>query len=198
MFEKIRVTAAFALVNILSYILLAYKSSTFLEIDRYWMLKYGLHNKAFFGGAYWQLITNMFIHFDFPHLGYNMVFLIIFGSKGEEIYGGKKLMALYLICGIFASLVSLVYRLETVSAGASGAIFGILGAVLIAQRNIYSKGAKTSLFYGLLFFILAATTGFLAHLVGLVFGFLIGYWITRDWYPDEGKEGNELSDLIKQ
>ncbi|MFH1773993.1 MAG: hypothetical protein ABH874_03430 [Methanobacteriota archaeon] len=76
-----------------------------------------------------------------------MVFLLIFGARAEEIYGGKILAALYLVCGAFASLI-----------------------------------------YGFVFFALAAATGFLAHLVGLVLGFLIGYLITRDWYPEDEKE----------
>ncbi len=166
---RIRITAGLVLVNILFYIFLAYRSANFLQIDDSLMV--------------------MFAHFDISHLGYNMVFLLIFGARAEEIYGGKILAALYLVCGAFASLISvLVHPLGTISAGASGAIFGILGAVLVAQRNIYPSGLKTSLIYGFVFFALAAATGFLAHLVGLVLGFLVGYSITRDWYPEDEKE----------
>jgi len=182
---RMRITAGLVLVNILFYIFLAYRSNNFLQIDDSLMMKYGLYAS----GSYYQLVTNMFAHFDISHLGYNMVFLLIFGARAEEIYGGKILAALYLVCGAFASLISvLVHPLGTVSAGASGAIFGILGAVLVAQRNIYPSGLKTSLIYGFVFFALAAATGFLAHLVGLVLGFLIGYSITRDWYPEDEKE----------
>ncbi|MFQ6135573.1 MAG: rhomboid family intramembrane serine protease [Candidatus Hydrothermarchaeales archaeon] len=194
MSNGMRVTSLLLGINILSYGVLAYLSSSWLQIDDYWMLKFGLDTGAFLAGAYWQIITNMFAHFNFPHLGYNMIFLAIFGAKGEEIYGGKQLVVLYLTCGLFASLASFFYPLGTVSAGASGAIFGILGACLIAQRNIYSSGVWTSLFYGFIFFILAATTGFLAHLVGLIFGFLLGYWITRNWYPEEEPEINDFEE----
>ncbi|MFQ5887463.1 MAG: rhomboid family intramembrane serine protease [Candidatus Hydrothermarchaeales archaeon] len=162
------------------------------------MAKFGLNKAAFLSGAYYQVLTSMFAHFDFTHLGYNMVFLAIFGAKGEEIYGGKRLLLLYVLCGLFASSVSFFYPLGTISAGASGAIFGILGTVLIANRNSYSGGISTSIFYGFVFFILAATTGFLAHLVGLIFGFLLGYWITRDWYPrEEEPELEEFLDLLE-
>ncbi|MFQ5975212.1 MAG: rhomboid family intramembrane serine protease [Candidatus Hydrothermarchaeales archaeon] len=186
------------IVNILFYIILAYLSSSWLEIDRYWMAKFGLNNAAFLSGAYYQILTSMFAHFNFPHLGYNMVFLAIFGAKAEQVYGSKYLLLIYVVCGLFASSVSFFYPLGTISAGASGAIFGILGTVLIANRNQYSGGTSTSLFYGFVFFILAATTGFLAHLVGLIFGFILGYWITRDWYPKEDEpEIEEFLDLLE-
>ncbi len=188
-------------INILAYSALAYLSGSILEIDRLWMLKFGLYNQAFFQGAYWQLLTNLFVHFDLPHLGYNMIFLFFFGSRCEKIYGERTFFGLYIICGLFSSLVSFIYSLGTVSAGASGAIFGVLGATLVAQRNLYSSGITTSLLYGFVFFILAATTGFLAHLVGLVFGFLTGFLITKDWYPELEVEEEEfeidIDELIK-
>lgn len=183
--NKIKVTTFLLAVNILSYLILAYLSSNILEVDAHWVRLVGLNKETFLNGAYWQVITSMFVHFDFPHLGYNMLFLIIFGWKGEEIYGGRTFLGIYLLSGLFSALVSFIYPVGTLSAGASGAIFGILGANLIAQRNIYPSGARTSLLYGFIFFILAATTGFLAHLVGIIFGFLLGYWITREWYPEE-------------
>ncbi len=63
----IRVTAALLGINILAYSALAYLSGSILEIDRLWMLKFGLYNQAFFEGVYWQLLTNLFVHFDLPH-----------------------------------------------------------------------------------------------------------------------------------
>ncbi|MEE8358407.1 MAG: rhomboid family intramembrane serine protease [Candidatus Hydrothermarchaeales archaeon] len=185
-------------VNILFYLILAYLSSSWLTIDRYWMAKFGLNKALFLSGAYYQVLTSMFAHFDFTHLGYNMIFLAIFGAKAEDIYGGKRLLSIYVLCGVFASSVHFIYPLGTISAGASGAIYGILGTVLIANRNLYSGGISMSLFYGFVFFILAATTGFLAHLVGLIFGFLLGFWITRDWYPkEEDPEIDEFLELLE-
>ena len=171
------------LINIIFYLVLAYMSSNALEIDPAYMLKLGFEKEAFLAGAYWQIFTSMFMHFDFPHLGYNMIFLAIFGYKAEEIFG-KRFLFIYLTCGLLASLPAFLYPL-TVSAGSSGCVFGILGANLAAQRALYPRGIWTSILYGFIFFILAAAAGFLAHFLGLVFGFLIGYWITRDWYPED-------------
>jgi rhomboid protease GluP len=176
-------------VNVLVYLWLAYLSGNFLEISDIYIYKFGLSKESFLAGQYWQILTSMFIHFDLPHIGYNTIFLAIFGLKGEELYG-KKLPMIYLASGIVAASASFLYPAGSVSGGASGAIFGVLGANLIAQRNLYSGGIWTSLGYGFIFFILAASksTGFLAHLVGLVFGFIVGFWITREQYIEEVEE----------
>jgi membrane associated rhomboid family serine protease len=83
--------------------------------------------------------------------------------------------------------------LGTISAGASGAIYGLLGADLSAQRGEYPNGISSSILYGFVFFIWAAATGFLAHLVGLIVGFLTGYLASRDWYLEEEKSQDNNS-----
>ncbi|NOZ76223.1 MAG: rhomboid family intramembrane serine protease [Euryarchaeota archaeon] len=185
-----KVTTELLLANIGVYSVLAVLSGNPLELDDRWVHAFGLYNQSFLAGAYYQVLTSLFFHFDLPHLGYNMLFLAIFGYRAEDIYGRKRFLAIYLATGVIASLLTLYHVMATsspelkfTSAGASGAIFGILGAVLIAQRNLYSGGVRTSLLYGFLFFILAKSTGFLAHLIGLVAGFLMGYALTWDWYP---------------
>jgi rhomboid protease GluP len=187
-------TYVLLLVNLISYVLLAWQSQNFLEIDRVWMSRYGFVNESFFDGAYWQVITNMFVHFDFPHLGYNMLFLVFFGSRSEELFGRMKTLFFYLLFGTVTTSVALIYPLGTVSAGASGAIFGILGADLVAQRGVYVNRIWSSFLYGLVFFFFAAATGFLAHLVGLLIGFIVGYLATWNWYMEE--EGEEESKTL--
>ena len=108
-----------------------------------------------------------------------MVFLTIFGIRCEKIFGSRKFLLIYFISGIFSSLSIFLYPQGSVLAGASGAIFGILGSVLIAQRTLYAHGFATSLLYGMVFFIIAVTTGFMAHLLGLIMGFVLGYVLTR-------------------
>jgi rhomboid protease GluP len=178
-------------INILSYVYLAWQSKNPLDIDQVLMERFGFVKELFLGGAYWQVFTNMFAHFDFPHLGYNMLFLAFFGSKAEEIFGRSKTFYFYILFGVVTTSVAFLYPLGTISAGASGAIYGLLGADLIAQRGIYPNGVWSSLLYGLVFFFLAAATGFLAHLVGLLIGFVGGYLVSWDWYPGEEEENTE-------
>ena len=172
-------------VNIAAYLYLAWQSHNFLEIDLTWMFKFGFVKERFLDGAYWQLGTNMFTHFDLPHLGYNMLFLAFFGSKAEDIFGRSRTLLLYLIFGLATTIVAFLYPLGTISAGASGAIFGLLGSDLIAQRGIYTNGIWSSFLYGFVFFVFAAATGVLAHLIGLLIGFIAGYMVTWDWYLAE-------------
>ncbi|RMF90517.1 MAG: rhomboid family intramembrane serine protease [Methanobacteriota archaeon] len=175
-------------VNIGVYLYLASHSENPLVVDERWMMRLGFVKESFYSGAWWQPLTNMFTHFDLSHLGYNMVFLAFFGSKCEELFGGKKTLFFYLLFGALTTATSLIYPLGTISAGASGAIFGLLGADLIANRGVYPSGVWTSLLYGAVFFILAAATGFLAHLAGLVIGFIAGYIATRGWYAEEEED----------
>jgi rhomboid protease GluP len=191
------VTYFLLIINVVIYIYLAWQSNNPFEIERIWMERYGFMKESFLRGRYWQVLTNMFVHFDFPHLGYNMVFLTFFGSKSEEVFGRARTFYFYLLFGAVTTLVAFIYPLGTVSAGASGAIFGLLGADLIANRGVYPSGIWTSLLYGAVFFFFAAATGFLAHLVGLIVGFVAGYWTTRDWYVEEEEEKVAEAEEIK-
>lgn len=176
-------------VNIGAYGVLASQSGTPFQIDRRYMTLLGMEPHAFLAGAYWQVLTSAFVHFDLPHLGYNTVFLAFFGARAEELYGSRRTLGLYLILGFFTSVTSLLYP-HGISAGASGAIFGLLGLDLVASRNLYPRGIWTSLLYGFVFFVLASATGLIAHIVGLVLGLAMGGWITRNWYPPEDQTGD--------
>lgn len=85
------------------------------------------------GQAYYTLITSTFIHAGFMHLAGNMLFLWIFGDNLEDELGHVKFLGFYLLCGIGAGLVHVIFgpgsRVPTV--GASGAIAGVMGAYLL-------------------------------------------------------------------
>lgn len=187
------VTGALILINVAAYVVLGVASPSMLQIDPGLARMFGISREGLWSGQYWRLLTSLFFHFDIAHLGYNMIFLALFGPKGEELYGSRRFLGIYIFSGLFASLSFLLYPPGSVSAGASGAIFGILGANLVALRGKYPHGARNAVLYGFLFFILAKSTGFAAHLGGLVFGFVVGYALTRDWYPEE-EEKVELID----
>lgn len=188
------VTGALILINVAAYAVLGIAGSNIMQIDASFVRMFGLSREGLWSGQYWRLFTSLFFHFDIAHLGYNMIFLALFGPKGEELYGSRRFLGIYIASGLFASLSFLLYPPGSVSAGASGAIFGILGANLVALRGKYSHGMRNAVLYGFLFFILAKSTGFAAHLGGLVFGFAVGYVITRDWYPQEEEEKVEMED----
>ncbi|MEJ7485500.1 rhomboid family intramembrane serine protease, partial [Staphylococcus hominis] len=78
-------------------------------------------------GEWYRLITSMFLHFNFEHILMNMLSLFIFGKIVEAIIGPMKMLILYIISGLFGNFLSLSFNTDTVSAGASGAIFGLIG-----------------------------------------------------------------------
>jgi len=186
-------TKALIMINVFFYLVLGFAGSNMLRIDIDLARLFGLSREGLASGQLWQPISSLFFHFDIAHLGYNMIFLALFGPKAEELYGSRRFLLIYFTSGIVASVVFLMYPPMSISGGASGAIFGILGANLVALRGKYPHGMKNSLLYGFLFFILAKSAGFMAHLVGLVFGFAVGYILTRDWYP-EREEKVELDE----
>lgn len=134
---------------------------------------------------WYRLITACFIHFGFEHLGSNMFMLALLGDRLEKTVGSLRFAVVYLvtgICGAGASLFFHMSRHETVvSAGASGAIYGILGALfgyLVIRGGFVDGVGKRQLVVMILFMIYTSTVGdsvdIAAHVGGLAAGFLLG------------------------
>lgn len=79
---------------------------------------------------WWRAFTSMFVHVGLVHLGINMYSLWAVGAFGERVLGGRFFLALYVLSGLMGSFTSMVWNPKNVSAGASGALFGIFGVVL--------------------------------------------------------------------
>lgn len=136
-------------------------------------------------GQYYRLFTSIFTHFGFAHLFGNMVILIALGARVENIVGRLNYMIIYLICGIassFSSYISCYIHLQyDYAAGASGAIFGLLGVlVVIAVRN-KGRVKDLSLINMTILFVLTMVNGYLsegidnvAHFTGFFAGILVG------------------------
>jgi len=143
---------------------------------------YGQYNfRVLVQGWYWQLLTSMFVHVHLLHLILNMFFFLIFGLRAEDLFRGREFLFIYFASGLAGSLLTLLLPLNTVSAGASGAIFGIFGASVIYIRKASGLPVFTALIYSLLFLMLSASQGvnLLAHLGGLVVGLVIGYFFAK-------------------
>lgn len=137
------------------------------------------------GGEYYRLFTSMFLHFGFDHFFQNMVFLFFVGCYLETALGSVKYFIFYLLSGIGAGFCSLFYEASilanVISAGASGAIFGVVGGLLwvvIRNRGNY-KGIGLSgmvlMVVGTLYYGFTSTdVDNVAHLGGCVCGFLLG------------------------
>lgn len=148
-------------------------------------------------GQWWRLLTCMFVHFGILHLGLNMWVLWQLGPLAERLMGNVGFLLMYLISGLVGSLASLYWSPQAVSAGASGAIFGVAGAVLsftLLQKNSIPmatfSGIKSSMVafvgYNMLFgFAINAAKpggmaiGMAAHTGGLVAGLICGILLSQ-------------------
>jgi len=151
-----------------------------------WGADYGPYTLS---GQYWRLITSMFLHFGIIHIFGNMWCLWSLGRLAEKMVGSLSLVGIYLMTGVGASLLSLSWNPMRVSAGASGAIFGIAGALItvlyFGKLGLQPEGVRKLLGYVVRFAFLNLLFGLqghidnMAHLGGLVSGLLIGLFLAR-------------------
>jgi len=147
----------------------------------YLLLSLGQVNALTINGHYWQLLTSMFIHINIIHLFGNMLFLLIFGFRAEEFFSPEEFFFIYFMSGLFGNLLTLLMPLYTVSAGASGAIFGIFGACVIYLRKTFGQSIMGALLFSFLLLMITAgeRVNILAHFGGLVAGLIIGYVLAK-------------------
>jgi len=137
-------------------------------------------------GAYYQLFTSMFIHASIPHIVGNMLFLLIFGLRAEEMFSLPEYLEIYFIGGFVGNVLSLAFGPNFLSVGASGAIFALFGACVIYDRHSVRQSIFGALIYAFFLLIISGlSTGVndLAHLGGLGFGLVVGYWIATRRKP---------------
>ena len=126
-------------------------------------------------GEWWRLITAAFLHGSLIHLGLNMLVLWFIGAPVEQAIGRGRFLALYIVSGLAGSAGALIFSPNAVTVGASGAIFGILGAALVLerQRNYVLGGQALGLIVvNLVFTFAIPNISIGGHLGGLVGGAL--------------------------
>src|ERR1700688_2613563 len=157
------------------------------------------------GGEWWRLLTCVFIHGGLLHIAFNMWCLWDLGRLAESVYGHWTFAAVYLITGLAASLASLFWNPVVLSVGASGAIFGIAGALIasfylgefsLPRAAITGTLRSVVMFvgYNLFFGAIIAHTDNAAHIGGLLMGLLLGALIARvaPQSDDVGRRGGVL------
>lgn len=168
--------------NVLVYIFTSLVGGSFIETDYEVMRTFGQYNLNVFEGQYWQLVSSIFVHADIVHLGLNMLFLLIFGLRAEELFTTEEYFFVYMLSGLAGSIMTLFFMSPyTVSVGASGAIFGMYGAGLIYMRKTFGQSIMGALFYAFLFLMLSTGVGVnvVAHFGGLAAGLIVGYALAK-------------------
>ena len=115
-------------------------------------------------GEYWRLFTAMFLHVGLTHLAFNGFSLFIFGQQVEKFYGPYRFTTIYILAGLAGSVASFTFNNISVGAGASGAIFGILGALVaffVMHREMLGDFGRQSLTGPLVLAGINLVTGFL-------------------------------------
>ena len=142
------------------------------------------------GGQPWRLLTSVFVHIGFLHLAFNLWCLWSLGELAERLYGHVTFACIYLLCGISGSLASVWWHsFPALSAGASGAIFGIAGAVIASIKlgEFSAHALPRSIMQSLIFFVgfnvvfgaISGITDNACHIGGLAAGVLLGGLIAK-------------------
>lgn len=182
-------TVSLIIVNIAVFLILSIFGDT---EDAQFMLRHGAmyDDLVLNGHEYYRIITCLFLHFGIEHLLNNMVMLGVLGCNLEPETGKLRFLLIYFVSGIAGNLLSLWYDFTSgqnvVSAGASGAIFGLMGALLyvvIANRGrlgrISGKGLLFVIALSLYFGLVSSGVDNLAHIGGLVIGFFMALILYR-------------------
>ena len=141
-------------------------------------------------GEFWRFLTAIFLHGDITHLLYNMFALFFFGLFLEKYIGSRKFLILFLASGIIANVVAVNFYDS--SLGASGAIYGVIGALTIIQPSllVFAFGLPMPIIIASGLWIAGdvlrtfgafgdTNIGTIAHLSGIVIGFIYGFMLRR-------------------
>jgi rhomboid protease GluP len=178
------VTPVLININIIMFILMVLGGVSFISPSGESLLEWGGNFRPrTLDGEIWRLITCCFVHIGIIHLLFNLYALLYIGVLLEPILGRNKFALAYLLTGVIASTTSLWWHDYTVSAGASGAIFGMYGVFLaMLTTNLIEKTARKELLtsisvfvgYNLLFGLQGSIDN-AAHIGGLLSGMIVGY-----------------------
>lgn len=151
-------------------------------------------------GEYFRLITCSFLHIGIFHLLFNMYALYVIGSQAESFFGKIKYLIIYLFSAVSASLLSLMFSSNVISAGASGAIFGLMGALLyfgyhyrIYLGNVIKSQILPIIVINLLFGFLVSGVDNAAHIGGLIGGFLMAMVLG---VPEHNDKSSRINGMI--
>jgi rhomboid protease GluP len=136
-------------------------------------------------GQWWRLLASTFIHYGIMHLGFNMWCLWSLGNLAERLFGRGRFLAIYLLSGLGGSTASLLWHPVAVSAGASGAVFGIAGGLAtflyLARIHLPERAARELLTSIVIFIAFNLAFGLTipgidnaGHVGGLVLGAVLG------------------------
>lgn len=188
---RLIVTKILVALNILVYLYVSIKGGNFGSPDNQLLMDLGANNgEKIFAGEWWRLFTSMFLHGGLTHLAFNMYALWIIGNIVEKLFGEIGYTAIYFVSGVLGSMLSLYnHPAYVVGVGASGAVFGIFGALISyayfkkMPREISGNILKNAA----LMIVINLAIGFSipqidnsAHIGGCIAGIIAAFFIGQD------------------
>lgn len=184
------ITMSIIVINIVMYIVTVYLSyvypneSIYSSYTNALILLGAKVNELISAGEYYRLISSMFLHGGILHLAVNMYSLYAMGPIVEKLYGKTKYIILYFTAGICSSIFSYIFS-TSISIGASGAIFGLLGAVLVfaikskgKTGSAFIKNILSVIFVNIFIGMTLPNIDNFGHIGGLLGGILISFLVT--------------------
>ena len=189
--QRANVTIVLIALNALAFVASAGMSGNLMQVGSPVLLKLGAnHAPLVMQGEVWRLVAAMFLHGGLLHIGLNMFALYQAGQIVERLFGAAGFLLLYLGAGIAGNVASMWWNPQAVSVGASGAVFGVYGALLAYLRaqpgsmpmSVFNQIRSSTLaFIGYSLFAGVALPGIDngAHVGGLLGGMAIGYGLAQ-------------------
>jgi rhomboid protease GluP len=192
------VTPALIGVNVMMFVIATALGGGLIKVNPEVMIGLGTnYNPLTLGGQWWRLLTSVFLHFGLLHLAFNMLALYVNGLMAERIFGSLRYLVIYLVAGLAGSVTSLLWHPIVNGAGASGAIFGLLGALLaffVKQRGgVPASVVRAQRNSAVIFIAYNLLNGMhqgidnAAHLGGVFAGFAMGFLLSRPLLPDRNQ-----------
>lgn len=194
------VTWALVAANVLVYLAAASQGAGWFTAQPVTLIQWGTnYGLATLSGEWWRLFSSMFLHFGLMHIALNMWALIALGPRIERLFGSGCYLLLYLFAGLSGSLASLWWHPWVNSAGASGAIFGLIGGWLAFVLNPATRlptsitgsqraSAIAFILYNLMYGAGHQGVDNACHIGGLVGGMLMGWLLAQPLNPEARRE----------
>jgi membrane associated rhomboid family serine protease len=170
------VTKALIAINVAIYLITAAQGGGFNAPGGELINKFVLVGPLVANGGWWRLVTAMFLHGSILHIAFNMYALWVIGTPVEQYLGRARYLGLYFVSGLAGSAGALLQSPVTPVVGASGAIFGILGAMLIIEWQVTGRlagNAMTFIVINLVISFAIPNISWGGHIGGLIGGILI-------------------------
>src|SRR5438270_6668333 len=159
-------------------------------------------------GQYWRFVTPIFLHANLLHVGLNMLNLAVLGIFLERLVGHLRYLFIYFVTGIVSIIASFYFMPQEISVGASGAIFGLVGAYsvfVLWHRRAFRNNGIPALLWLVLIIGVNLSIGLsvpnvdnYAHLGGLLSGCLLGWWFMPLYEPSPNKALTDVHSLSRR